>query len=336
MTILILNPKTLEADILAIKDHIELYGPVIFSEVTNRKVTEQFTSYYATYFIDPQHTFSGQGGYANFETTAHYEGMINQPPSAIFYTYFSAHAEVDEFLQEYTKESRYVKAEVLYVLEKPDMDSVGTVALLNLLNKREDKLTQENPVDYPIEVENRIIDIHNVDCHIMPTEWNPKHIQSFEVKWTNILGCAVSDFKIPIEKRVSIMEDFLLNGNLPEQYRSQVEQEWKLLQEATVETLSGITVVTSAARGVSGLIYKQSPFGIAYCENFMGKGAKFSVMEFQSKYLNLTGFFEHMNANFPEESGTWGGNIKAGIGGSPIPCSLSKETVAAELAKFVL
>jgi hypothetical protein len=157
----------------------------------------------------------------------------------------------------------------------------------------------------------------------------------------------VSDFKVSIEQRVSIMEDFLLNGNLPEQYRNQVEQEWQLLQQAELETLNGITVVTSAARGVSGLIYKQAPFGIAYCENFMGKGAKFSVMEFNKGYLQLhdkpktdeesekaQGFYSYMNAKYPEASGTWGGGATAG--GSPVPCSLSKETVAAELAKFVL
>lgn len=320
MAYLVLNPKELTANLEQIKNHIDQSGPVIFSEVTNKKVTDEFVNYFSAYFIDPQHTGAGQGGEDSIYTI--------DDLSAVAYTVKFRNL-ISEFINTYCDKRNHIKyenPEVLYILEKPDMDSVATVVLCQSLD------ISEAP-----ECIGRINQIHEVDCHIMPSEWNPNFIQSYEVKWTNILGAAISDFKVPIEERVSIMENFLLTGKLPEQYRKSVEQEWQLLQQATIETLSGITVVTSAARGASGLIYKQTPYGIAYCDNFMNKGAKFSVMEFQgSKYLDLAGFFDHMNANFPEKSGTWGGNVKAGVGGSPIPCSLSKKTVAAELAKFVL
>lgn len=316
MAYLVLNPKELTANLEQIKNHIENKGPVIFSEVTNRKVTDEFTKYPCTYFIDSQHTFSGQGGYPD-QMEPQFSDL-----SAVMYT-LEFRQKIAKFIKTYCTTEN---SEVLYVLEKPDMDSVATVVLCQNLDISE----------YPGCI-SRINQIHEVDCHIMPTEWNPDFIQTYEIKWTNILGAAISDFKVSIEQRVSIMEDFLLTGNLPEQYRKSVIAEWKLLQEATVETLAGITVVTSSSRGASGLIYKQAPFGIAYCENFMRKGTKFSIMEFQGgKYLDLEKFFAHMNAKFPEESGTWGGNVKAGVGGSPIPCSLSKETVASELSKFVL
>lgn len=319
MAYLLLNPKTLETDIKAIKNHIENCGPVIFSEITNTKVTYNFINYFASYFIDPQHTFSGQGGFPDKMETQFSD------LSAILYT-LEFRQRISAFITKYCSKERYNDPEVLYVLEKPDMDSVATVVLCQNLDISEFQ-----------ESIGRINQIHEVDCHLMPTEWNPDHIQSYEIKWTNILGASISDFKVPIEQRVSIMEDYLLKGNLPEQYRSQVEQEWQLLQQAEVETISGITVVTSAARGASGLIYKQAPFGIAYCENFMGKGSKFSIMEFTGgKYIDLAGFFAHMNECYPSEYGTFGGNIKAGIGGSYVPCELSKETVAAELAKFIL
>lgn len=319
MAYLVLNPKTLEADITAIRNHIEHNGPVVFSEVTNRKVTDEFTTYYATYFIDPQHGVSRQGGQPELLATP---TDFDTTQSAVKYAMLNKQ-NITNFIAKYS--DKYSKPEVLYVIEKPDMDSIAAIWVVNHcfgLNP--------NTID-------KILDIHNVDCHIMPTEWNPDHIQSYEIKWTNILGAAISDFKVPIEQKVSIMEDFLVNSNLPEQYRTSVEAEWRLLQQATVETLSGITVVTSAARGASGLIYKQAPYGIAYCNNFMGKGAKYTFMEFTAgKYLDLTGFFAYMNEHYPSEYGTFGGNVKAGIGDSYIPCELSKETVATELAKFVL
>ena len=320
MAYLVLNPKTLEADITTIRNHIEHTGPVVFSEVTNRKITDEFTKYTCTYFIDPQHTFSGQGGYPDKMETQFSD------LSAVLYT-LEFRQKIAFFIANYCNKERYENPEILYVLEKPDMDSVATVVLCQSLDISE----------YPECISiGRINQIHEVDCWIQPSEWNPDFIQSYEVKWTNILGAAISDFKVPIETRVSIMEDFLITGKLAEQYRKSVETEWQLLKEATIETLSGITVVTTAARGVSGVIYKKAPFGIGFCQNFMDKGKKFTVMEFTNKYLNLADFFAHMNANFPEKSGTWGGNLASGIGGSPVPCELSKELVAAELAKFVL
>ena len=311
MAYLVLNPKELTAQIEQIRNH---KGPIIFSEVTNRKVTNNFINNEKCYFIDPQHSYVGEGKHVKER------GCF----SAILYTFIHMRA-IEKFLHYPDLNDK----EPLYVLEKPDMDSVGTLVLV--------KWCQNLDTYEWTEAETRIQEIHDVDCHIMPTEWNPDHVQSYEVKWTNILGAAISDWKVPIETRVSLMEDFLLTGNLPEAYRKSVESEWQLLQQATVETLSGITVVTSSSRGASGLIYKQAPFGIAYCDNFMGKGAKYTFMEFTAgKYLDLAGFFNHINERYHSEYGTFGGNVNAGIGGSYIPCELTKETLAAELAKFVL
>jgi hypothetical protein len=326
MPYLVLNPKALEADIEAIRNHIEHNGPVIFSEVTNRKVTDEFTNYYAAYFIDPQHTFTGRGGKTEQLATPN---DFSSPYSAIKCALINKDI-ISKFIDKCIDVEKYETPKVLYVLEKPDMDSLGVIVLCEWVVKH--GITQLNH-----NINKRILDIHHVDCWVQPTEWNPDHIQSYEVKWTNILGAAISDWKVPIETRVSIMEDFLLTGNLPEAYQKSIEAEQQLLQQATVETFSSVTIVTSAARSASGLVYKNAPFGIAYCENFMGKGAKYTFMEFTAgKYLDLTGFFAYMNEHYPSEYGTFGGNVKAGIEDSYIPCELSKETVATELAKFVL
>ena len=314
MAYLVLNPKNLDADIQAIKNHVEQKGPVIFSEVTNRKVTNNFTDNEHCYFIDPQHTFSGEGG--NLKET--------ESCSAILYCLIYKN-KIEKFL----KYPKHKNKETLYILEKPDMDSVGAVVLSSWFANLES-------YDWNVAY-NRINDIHNVDCWIQPTEWSPDWVNNYQVNWTNILGAAISDWKQPIETRVGYMTDFLLDGSLPEFYKESVIRERELLDQSTVETLSGITVVSSAARGVSGAIYKHAPYGIAFTNNFMGKGAKYTIMEFQGgKYLDLAGFFTHMNTHYPSEYGTFGGNIKAGIGGSYVPCALSKETVAAELAKFII
>lgn len=311
MAYLVLNPKELTNNIEQIRKH---NGPVVFSEVTNRKVTDNFINNEKCYFIDPQHGYVGEGKHVKEF------GCF----SAILYTFIHLN-KIEKFLHYPDLNGK----EPLYVLEKPDMDSVGALVLVNWCQNLDN-------IEWN-KAETRIQEIHEVDCWVQPTEWNPDHVQSYEVKWTNVLGAAMSDWKVPIETRVSLMEDFLLNGNLPDQYKESITQEWKLLEESIVETISDITVVTTAARGVSGVIYKQAPYGIGFCENFMNKGKKFTVMEFTAnKYLDLAAFFAHMNANFPEESGTWGGNVKAGVGGSPIPCSLSKEEVAKELSKFIL
>ena len=321
MAYLVLNPKELTAQIEQIRNHIEHNGPVIFSEVTNTKVTDEFVNYFPAYFIDPQHTFSGQGGYPD-QMETQFSDL-----SATLYS-LELKGKIHAFLESYCNPNKYPNPEVLYVLEKVDMDALAAVVICELTH---------NKVELNPTLMLNANSIHEVDYNIMPKEWNPDFIQSYEIKWTNILGAATSDFNVPIENRISIMEDFLLTDKLPEQYRKYVEKEWQLLQQATVETLSGITVVTSAARGASGLIYKQAPFGIAYCDNFMGKGAKYTFMEFTAqKYLDLAGFFDQMNEHYPSEYGTFGGNVNAGIGGSYIPCELTKETLAAELAKFVL
>ena len=326
MTYLVLNPKTLDTDIAAIKKHVEKPNSfVVFIEVTNKKVADKFampfsvpgskaSTYDNCYFIDPQHSYSGVPGDLLEPQD------FNKPTSAIKYTYCNSQLIFNAVPP---------NSDILYVIEKPDMDSIGALTLCKwiLESTNGDILLTSDEVA-------RINDIHNVDCWVMPTEWNPDHIQEFTIKWTNILGACISDRNLPIEEKIRWMETFILKGKLPEQYKTQVEAEYQLLQQATIETLNGITVVTSQARGASGLIYKQSPYGIAYSKNFNGKGEKFSVMQFKSGYIDLARFWGHMNTNYPESSGTWGGGANAG--GSPIPCKLSKELVAAELAKFII
>ena len=322
MNYLILNPRDLENQINEIRQHIERQGPVLFIEVTNTKVTSEFQIYRPTFYIDPQHTITGQGG--EQEQLKH-SSDFTTPISAIKYCQMFSN-KINMFLTEYLSEKKYRNAEVLVIVEKADMDTIASIVFIEKL------ITNYTPsLNY-----NRLNDIHEVDCHLVTSEWNPDQIPEFSINWINILGTAMGDFKSPIENRISIMKEFLLTGKLPVSYQTEVEREYLLLQQATVEKMSGIIVITSQSRGASMLLYKKSPYGILYSPDFQGRGPKFSVIEYKGgKYLKLEEFFQYMNTNFPEVSGKWGGNIKSGAGGSPIPCNLKPAIVAEVLSKFL-
>lgn len=42
-----------------------------------------------------------------------------------------------------------------------------------------------------------------------------------------------------------------------------------------------------------------------------------------------------MNEHYPQPEGTWGGNAKGGIGGSPVNCLVTKQDVASALSLFI-
>jgi hypothetical protein len=317
----LINSKELKKTIEVIDTHLSNGGFVVFIEVTNEKVYKRYIPYEnnigKVYFIDPQHTVAGHPGNLRFPTEC-------SNYSAVRYTY--------EMWREIYFNIIDMK-EVLYVIEKADMDAIASLVLVEWIRwlEKDFKLA-----DSQIE---RIYDIDAIDSWKQPVEWSPSYKQQYIVNWSNILGAAMCDWKQPIESRVNYMNEFLKAGILPEVYRTQIEAEWRLLTESNVETFYGITVATTQARGVSGLIYNQAPYGIGYNPEFNINGVvapKYTVMEFTGgKYLDLAGFFKHMNDFFPDENGTWGGNINGGIGGSPHGCSLTPEVVANELKKFV-
>lgn len=337
----LINPKHLISTCDLITKHINDGGFTFFIEVTNPKVYSHYTGSEfegKVYFVDPQHTVAGTPN--NLRKPEDCGGY-----SAILYAYMMC---------EDIYQSLPSSGEILYIIEKPDMDAIGALVLVQWITQT----GWEFPYMISQETRERIRNIDALDAWKQPVEWSPSYKQDYQVNWTNILGCNISDFKRPIEDRVADMANYLERGDLNQTYVSQIETEQKLLKESTVESFNGVTVVTTKARGASGLIYNVAPYGIAYNPEMPdAKGniaPKFTVMEFTGeKYLQLgdipavvneegeevspkvEGFFSYMSRLYPQVEGTWGGNVKAGVGGSPTNCTLKPEVVASELAKFV-
>lgn len=136
------------------------------------------------------------------------------------------------------------------------------------------------------------------------------------------IAAAVADFRVPVADRVATMEKWLLTGNEPESYRSQVERERmdmiRALKDGSIEhhtEATGIAVVKSAHRAATLVGYASAPVVVALNPEFrLGGGephAKFTVCQFTTEYLDLRAAF----AELAELEPGWGGSPT--IGGSP-------------------
>lgn len=216
----LINSRDLVATRDLVTKHINDGGFVVFSEVTNplvysHYVGEEFSG--KVYFIDPQHTIAGYPG--DLRSANEIKGKEGLYGSAILWTY----RWEDEIYEEYYT-FEYLRP-ILYVVEKPDMDSIGAVVLCRLI--LEDNILLSDDL-----CSKRIQDIHELYSWTQPREWNPNYQKSFEVNWSNILGANLSDFKVPIEERVEAMKAYLLRGELNSNYESQIQKEYKLLEES--------------------------------------------------------------------------------------------------------
>lgn len=232
---------------------------------------------------------------------------------------------------------------------KLDLDCI--VACCLYINSDEintwDKTTQENwdKLQRVCDIVNRI---DTVDCglgNISGVEWNPEHLKSQllnEVTWYQILSAYLADFKVPIEEKVEKVWQWLNDGDLApfDVWERQVRRE-KLAQTQSTITLDPVPLVVSEARGATGILYSHSPYGVCFNPTFPVKDGfvlvttvkKYTICEFTSgKYIDLQGILDELNQL---EKG-WGGNLQAGIIGSPFAgTSLKPDVVCEIVAKHV-
>ena len=214
--------------------------------------------------------------------------------------------------------------DLMVLPSKLDIDSIAAATLWYYA----DFLSQmENDEDEKIRGKfltmcGRVKEIDAVDCGLgnSDVEWNPEYHMSQlirEITPFNVLGSMCADFKLPIPEKIGIMLEWLVEGELPETYRVQVEKEMAAQSKSFTETIHGVTCVTSKSRGATGILYSQVPFGVCYNPEFPTKDGtvpKFTICQFTAdKYVNLSAFLEDMS--HIEEG--WGGNLNAGIVGSP-------------------
>lgn len=228
------------------------------------------------------------------------------------------------------------------VIEKPDMDSVAAAALYVYAD-------EIAPMEHGFDAEyaifcklcDRVKQIDRIDCGIGNADerWNPEYYKT-QVKegvtQFNVLGSMCSDFKTLLAIRVELMRRWLVTGELPVHYLEQQQKEFEKINDAKVDFLHGVTCVQTKARNVSSIIYSHSPFGVAYNDEFPtpnGTIQKFTIMSFNSKdYLDFASLLSELTQL---EEG-WGGNLNAGIIGSPFGgTQLTPETVCSIVARHV-
>ena len=292
-------------------------NPVGF-EVIEKKVIEKLDIN-----IDPQHT-----GVKNYDN-------ISQPENT------SASLFVLGLLP--TIDPKY--NDLIVLPSKLDIDSVAAATLWYYADFLSQMENDEKVHDKFIAMCDRVKEIDKIDCGLgnSGVEWNPEYHKSQlirDVSDFNVLGSMCSDFKLPIADKIGIMLEWLVEGELPQNYVNQVTQELNAQKESavTVVNCNGVLVrcVTSEARGATGLLYSSSPFGVCYNPEFPVKDGtvkKYTICEFTAgKYLDLPSILAELNEI---ESG-WGGNLNAGIIGSPFGgTSLTPDTVCEIVSRHV-
>ncbi len=223
---------------------------------------------------------------------------------------------------------------------RADLDAVGSMAILDLRAKGES-------LRYAVE---RINMIATSDKFARGGYPGPKPLPSHQEGQTQTrmlaaIAAAIMDFKVPMADRVATMEKWLLTGDEPTQYRTQVEKERLDLITAMesgqikFETRSGgkIAVVESTHRAATAVGYSLAPVVVALNPAFkLGGGeahVKFTVCVFEAgKFADIKSALAELATL---EAG-WGGSPT--IGGSPQGVSpiLTTDQVVEVVAKHLL
>lgn len=310
-----INSRDLSEAIEVIKTHP---GNVIGFEVVEKEVVEVLQ-----YNIDPQHT-----GFR-------WMGKTDKPQN------ISASRKILGFLHQ----KLTIGNELIVMASKPDIDSIAAATLF--IHSEEISSMENDPIKHDdfLALCERVKSIDTMDCglgNVPGKEWSPWYYEEnlmTEVREFNILGAMCSDFKLPLVEKIDAMKVWLLTGELSHLgvYRDQLYKECIAQKDAKTYKENNVWVVLSEARGATGILYSQSPYGVCYNPNFptpTGTINKFTICEFTAgKYLNLEAI---LNEILQIEPG-WGGNIKAGIIGSPFAgTGLGTHEVSEIVSRYVL
>lgn len=248
-------------------------------------------------------------------------------------------AAVDAALE--LEQDRIPPEEAVLVTDRPDLDSVATMAVLDARSRGEEGIF-ENP-----DVAGRIRQIAESD-RFSRGQWpGQRELPSRENSWPEnttrplaAIGSKVADFNAPMDEKVAAARAWLLTGEEPEGYRQQAEAERMDIVEAlengdiTIEEREGIAMVTSVHRAGTTLGYYRAPIVVARNPEFRFQGGephtKVTIAQYEAGYVDIPGVLEELNTldSAVDENRRWGGSTA--IGGSPqgISTGLSSELIA--------
>jgi len=234
------------------------------------------------------------------------------------------------------------KKDINFVTIRADLDSVGAMAVISL-RAHGQKITEE--------VFERIKKIAVAD-KTKKEKWpGPQPLPSKETPWSfgeselAAIAAEVADFKVPLEKRVEAVKNWLLTGKKSEKYRKQVNEERENLikalenNEIKVKTYANdsIALVISKHRAATSIGYNYSPVVLALNPEFSFPGSKesykkFTISQFDSGFIDLNKVKEELNKLEPG----WGG--QENIIGSPqgVSSRLKSSQIIEIMAKNLL
>lgn len=231
------------------------------------------------------------------------------------------------------------------VTVRADLDSVGTMAILAI---------RARDGQFSAGAVARIIKVANADKFARGGWVGPKPLPTPENPWPEqnagasdtrdlaAIAAAVADFKVGINERVTMMEQWLMTGEEPAAYREQVEKERRDMITAlesgaiTHRTEGKIAIVVSTHRSATMVGYSLAPIVVALNPEFSFQGgpkhAKFTVSQYEAGYLDLKAAFGELSR---VEAG-WGGSPT--VGGSPqgVNSTLTMDQVVDVVSKHLI
>lgn len=234
------------------------------------------------------------------------------------------------------------------VTVRTDLDSVGAMAIFTL------RAEGYGP-EFAAEMMTRINLVAAADKFARGGYPGPKALPTRSSPWLEevsgaessrplaAIAAAVADFKVTLADRVATMTKWLISGEEPEQYRTQVEKERMdmitALENGAIkhETRANgrIAVVESTHRAATMVGYALAPVVVALNPSFKaGPGdpyKKFTICAFEAKFADIKSALAELAAL---EAG-WGGSPT--IGGSPqgVSSTLSIDEVVAVVEKHL-
>lgn len=231
---------------------------------------------------------------------------------------------------------RITADEVWLVTDRPDLDSIGAMAVLAIRVADPD-----GKIGWLASQQNRLRVVADAD-KATGGPWKPRELPARQNPWPEAkavsdradlaaIAAFVADFRVPMEKRVDGMESWLIAGVEPDGYRERVEAERlemiRALEDGTITVrMAGtykcpVAVVTSTHRAATTVGYAHAPVVVAMNPEFRWQGGephtKITVCQWAPGYIDLRSAVADLNQADPvaAQGNTWGGSPT--IVGSP-------------------
>ncbi len=239
------------------------------------------------------------------------------------------------------------EGEVTMVTIRPDLDSFGSMAILNLRAKGQEIKGSILECIQKIAASDKFNKGAWPGRQPLPTRENPWAGSTAEL---GAIGAMVIDDAKSVAERVSAVEEWLLMGKEPAEYRTKAERERLKLVEALekgeieIKMIADgqIALIVSSHPRLAKLGYTQAPVVVVSNSEFSQEGrkkhTKITIAQYEEGHVDLSAAFDELNSIDPTvtEVAKWGGSPT--VGGSPqgLSSELPLETIIDTVIKHLI